>query len=300
MQLAKLAAHRFFLPVELDNEVRLAAVEQFAAGSFARRRQREGIGNLEGGRQKTSPKNRLNRPSGVAHRAEAHADAGPERRQRQQLERRLGDDPEQSLGADKKPREVEAGFVFVATPAELRDRAVRQHNLEPEYVVARDAVLEAARAAGVGGDVAADATVRSARRVGRIIQPLGLGGVLQLRRDDAGLNHGDKVARADFADALHLGQTQRDAAVHRHAAANVAEPGAARGHRDAMPVGKLENLRNRLGAAREGHRVGRVCGKPFVAGVPLERALVRAKRALGQAALQLAKQFAAGGCHSTG
>ena len=67
-----------------------------------------------------------------------------------------------------------------------------------------------------------------------------------------------------------------------------------------MPVGKLENLRNRLGAAREGHRVGRVCGEPLVAGVPLERPLVRAQYALGQAARKLAKLFAAGVCHSTG
>ena len=188
----------------------------------------------------------------------------------------------------------------MATPAELRDRAVRQHNLESKHVIARHAVLEAARATGVGGDVAADAAVGAAGRVGRIIQPLGLGGVLQLGRNDAGLNDGNEVAPADFADALHLGQTQRDAAAHRHAAANVAEPGAARGHRDAMPVGKLENLRNHLGAAGEGHRVGRVCGEPLVAGVPLKRSFVRAKRALGQAALQLAKLFAAGVYHSSG
>jgi len=233
------AAYRFFLPVEFDDEVRLAAVEQFAAGPLARRRQREGIGDLDGGRQKTGPKNRLNRPGGVTHRAETHPDTSPERRERQQLERRLSDDPEQTLRADEKSRQVKAGFVFVATTTELCDRAVRQHNLESKHVIARHAVLETARAAGVGGDVAADAAVGAAGRVGRIIQPLGLGGTLQLSRDDARLNHGDEVVPADFPDALHFGQAQRNAATHRDAAADVALPRTARGHRNAMPVGEL-------------------------------------------------------------
>ena len=94
----------FFLSVDLDDQVSLAAVEQPAAGALPCSRQREGIGNLDRRRQKTALENRLNRPGGMAHRAEAHADTGPERRQRQQLERRLGDDPEQTLRADEKPR----------------------------------------------------------------------------------------------------------------------------------------------------------------------------------------------------
>ena len=188
----------------------------------------------------------------------------------------------------------------MAPPAERRDRAGRQHDLEPKHIVTRDAVLEAARTAGVGGNVSSDAAVRAVSRVGRIIQPIVLDSVLQLGRDDPRLNHGDEVTPADFPDALHPGQTECDTAMHRHAAADVALPRAARGHRDAVPIGELENLRDRLGAAREGHRVGRVGGKPFVASMPLEHALVRAQRSLGQAACQLAKLFAAGGCHSTG
>ena len=67
-----------------------------------------------------------------------------------------------------------------------------------------------------------------------------------------------------------------------------------------MPVGEPENFRDGLCTARESHRIGRICGEPFVTGVPLKRALVGAKRPLRQATCQLIKLLAADGCHSTG
>ena len=50
----------------------------------------------------------------------------------------------------------------------------------PEHVVGRHAVLHAAQAAGVGGDVAADAADLVRRRVGRIPQPVLGDGLLDL------------------------------------------------------------------------------------------------------------------------
>ena len=66
-------------------------------------------------------------------------------------------------------------------PPSRSDRAVRQHDLQAEDVIASDAVFEAARAAGVGDDVAADRIVGPAGRVGRDNNsPLLLDGVLEL------------------------------------------------------------------------------------------------------------------------
>ena len=63
-----------------------------------------------------------------------------------------------------KPVQIEAGFVFVRAAAEPDDGAVGEHDFEAEHVVAGDAVFQAARAAGVGDDVAADEALASGSR----------------------------------------------------------------------------------------------------------------------------------------
>ena len=67
------------------------------------------------------------------------------------------------------PEQVVARRVDALAAAELHDLAVGQHDLEPGHVVRREAVLEAVRAAGVLGDVAADRADDLGRRVGRVV-----------------------------------------------------------------------------------------------------------------------------------
>ena len=81
--------------------------------------------------------------------------------------------PERALGADHERGEVVAGRALGRAAAEAHDLAVGEHDRHAEHVVARDAVLDAADAAGVGGDVAADRRDPVARRVGRIPEPVG-------------------------------------------------------------------------------------------------------------------------------
>ena len=121
MQLAQFAAGRFFLPIDLDNQVRVATVELPAAGSLAGSRQRKGIGNLQRGRQKTGFEDSPDRPRCVTHRPESRTDTRPERRLGQQLQRGLGNDSKQALRAYKKAGEVEAGFVLVTPAAQFCD-----------------------------------------------------------------------------------------------------------------------------------------------------------------------------------
>ena len=75
--------------------------------------------------------------------------------------------PERPLGADEGAQEVVAGPVELLA-ADLHELAVGQHELEPGDVVGGEAVLEAVRAAGVLGHVAADRADDLARRVGRV------------------------------------------------------------------------------------------------------------------------------------
>ena len=78
---------------------------------------------------------------------------------------------------------------------------VGEHDLQAEHEVSGDAVLHAAHAAGIGGDVAADAGDVDTARVGRVQQA-----VLGDRRTDcggdhAGLDDGDTVDGVDVDDA---------------------------------------------------------------------------------------------------
>src|SRR5208283_5460388 len=129
---------------------------------------------------------------------------------------------------DEQAMQVVAGLVFVRATAEPDDGSIGENDLKAENVVAGDAVLEAARPAGVGGNVAADEIVRAAGGIGRIKQTAFLDGLLQFFRDDAGFNDGDKIGGVDFLDAIHAFEREYDAAAHRHTAADVAVARAAR------------------------------------------------------------------------
>ena len=208
--------------------MRAAAAQALAAGAFERGGEREGIGQFERGGQEAGGQDGVQRADGVAHGAKANREAGAVRRQGQQLQGGLGDDAQQPLGADKQPVQLEAGLVLVRAPAEAQHRAVGEDDLQAEHVIAGDAVLEAARAAGVGDDVAANRIVRPAGRVRRIEEPLLLDCLLEFLRVNAGLDHRHKVGGVDFLDPVHARQRKHDAAADGHAAADVAVARAAR------------------------------------------------------------------------
>ena len=71
----------------------------------------------------------------------------------------------------------------------------------------------------------------------------------------------------DFLDPVHPRQGQNNAAAGGDASPHVAKTGPARRDRDAVRGGKAQDLGNGGGGARQGHRLGEMTGKPFVAGV---------------------------------
>ena len=68
-----------------------------------------------------------------------------------------------STPSRSRPGRIEHGA------AEVHQLAVRQHRFDAEHVVHGEAVLQAVRAAGVLGDVAADRADDLARRIGRVV-----------------------------------------------------------------------------------------------------------------------------------
>jgi len=200
----------------------------------------EGVGDFEGGGEETGAEDGMERAHGVAHGGKSDRQAGAIGRERQQLEGRLGDDAEKSFGADEEPVEVEAGFVFVSSATEADDGAIGEDDFEAEDVIACDAVFEAARAAGVGDDVAANGAFTEAGGVGRIEQAALLDCILEGLGFDARLDDSDEIGRVDFFDAVEAGEGKDDTAASRDAAADVAVAGTARGDRDFVAMRKTE------------------------------------------------------------
>ena len=90
------------------------------------------------------------------------------------LQRDLGEDAERALAADEERGDVVAGDALDGALAGAEDATAHEARLEAEHVLARHAVLERARTAGVLGDVAADHARLQRVGIGRIEEALGL------------------------------------------------------------------------------------------------------------------------------
>ena len=153
----------------------------------------------------------------------------------------LGDEAEGALGADEQRHEVVPGDALGGLAADADQLAGAGDDLEGEDVVAGDAVLDAAHAAGVRRDVAADRRPRRARRVRRVPEAvLGAGGP-QVVVDDAGLDDGEALDGVDPQHGRHPLEADDDPAGRR---------------RWRRPTGRC-----RRPAARPARRAGRTSGR---------------------------------------
>ena len=106
--------------------------------------------------------------------------------------------------------------------ADVDQLTVREHGVDAEDVMHREAVFEAVRAAGVLGDVAADRADHLARWIGRVVaaERRDAAGDLEIRharlRDDA------KVRNVDLEDTIHFRKADEDAVGGRQRAARQA------------------------------------------------------------------------------
>ena len=123
----------------------------------------------------------------------------------------------------------------------MHDLAVGQHGLDAEHVVHGEAVLEAVRAAGVLGDVAADRADLLARRIGRVVVAEGRDLTRDLEVGHAGFHRDALVGDVDLEDAIEARQRDDDAARDRQRAARQARPVAARNERHLRPRAELDD-----------------------------------------------------------
>ena len=123
--------------------------------------------------------------------------------------------------------------VSASAPPSVHELAVGQHRFDAEHVMHGEAVLQAVRAAGVLGDVAADRADLLARRIGRVVvaERRDLPGDLEV--GDARLDRHALVRDVDVEHAVQPRQRDDEAARDRQRAAGQAGAVAARDERHA-------------------------------------------------------------------
>ena len=127
-----------------------------------------------------------------------------------------------------------------------------------------DTIFEAARAAGIGGNISTNRAVFQACRIWRIIEPAISHLALEIARNHAGLNDGHTVGYRDLFDPVHSGQRKSDPTLYRNAAAYISEPGSARGYRNLPLIREAKQSRHLVGAFRLDDHIGQMAGKPFI------------------------------------
>ncbi|MNU96139.1 hypothetical protein D3C71_861670 [compost metagenome] len=207
----------------------------------------------------------LDRWGGCRHR-HACDDLGPGLGE--ELQGGAGDDAERAFAADVQVAQVVAGVVLAQAAQPVPDLAFGRHHFQAQRQVARVAVAQHLRAAGIGSQVAANgATAFGGQAQGE--QAVGARGGFLHRLQDAARFHGDGVVVG--VQVAHRGQAGRG---QHHGAAGVVGRGATaqarvaalRHHRHAMVQAELHGVGHFLRGTRPYHRQRR----PTVTAAPVQ------------------------------
>ena len=114
---------------------------------------------------------------------------------------------------------------------EMRRRAVRQHRIDRQQVIAGDAVAQRARAAGIVARHAADGGARGGGDVDRKPQSMGFEVAVELVEHDAGLDHAAPSRNVELNDAVEIfGAVDDEGAIDGLAALGGAAAARQHGH----------------------------------------------------------------------
>ena len=160
-----------------------------------------------------------------------------------------GDDAQRPLGPDEKLAQIIARVVLVQFGHQVQDAAIGQNHLEPQTQGPGAAIAQHVRAAGIGGQNAADHGRPARAKPQGEVEALPLGRLVQALQDDASLDNRDAGGGAQFADAVQAFDRQHQPAIGHGAAG---QAGQARDGDDGHLVagGDLDHLGHLLGAGR--------------------------------------------------
>ena len=177
---------------------------------------------------------------------------------RKQLEHRAGNDPQRALGAYEQVLEVVAGVVLAQAVEAVPDLPVGEYDFQPEHQIAHVAVLEHVDAPGVGRQVTADAAgAFRAQRQGE--QPVfGLGGLLRVGEDAAGLDQHGVTHGIDVFDRVHPLERKHDftPGLGWHRTADQSGIAPLRGDGHVVPCAQPDHVCDHRGAVRADHGEG--------------------------------------------
>src|SRR5437870_7170171 len=125
--------------------------------------------------------------------------------------------------------------------------AICQDNLETEDIVARYAILQAARPTRIRRYISADRTVLQARRIRWIKKASIPCFTLQITGNDPRFDHSNAVGNGDFLYPVHSDQCQCYASVFRNTTSDIAVTGAARSHGNFSFVSETKQSGNLFG-----------------------------------------------------
>ena len=142
------------------------------------------------------------------------------------MQRDRGDHAERSFGADENTGEIIAGSIEHRR-TEVNQLAGGQHHFERQHMRRGKAVLEAVRAAGVLGHIAADRADGLRRRVRRVEVSERRHLLRDVRVDDARLDDDSLIGNVDIKNAVHAGEADARCRSHPGALRPKARAGAA-------------------------------------------------------------------------
>ena len=176
--------------------------------------------------------------------------------QRIQLERGSGDHAQRAFAADHQVAQVVARVVFAQSGQAVPDLALRIDHLQPQAQIARIAIAQHLRAAGVGGQIAADGAAALGRQAQGKEQTGRACVLLQVLQDAAGLDGDRQVGLVDGQDLIHALQAEhhlraRCVGGRAHHQSGVAPLGH---DADAVACTGLHHLCHFLGGGRSHHR----------------------------------------------
>ncbi len=147
--------------------------------------------------------------------------------------------------------------------ANIEDLAVHHDNADALQIIHGHAVFQTMRTAGVGADIAGKRAGKLARRIGRVEEALGRGGLRDADIGDAGLDAGDAIDGVDFQHAVHARDAEHDRILQRQGTAAERGAGAAGHHLDAVLVAIAQDLADflRRGRQQDGQRYAAIGGQ---------------------------------------
>ena len=201
------------MTVDLDEEDRVSVRRQADVHEVLDRADRRVIEDLERRRDDLRGDDARDGASRILDRIEDRDHALRLLRRGNELQESLRDDAERAFRAGEELRHVVARDVLDVLAARMQHIAVREDDFETLHIVLRDAVLEAAQAARVLRDRAAEARRLDRARIGRIDEAELRDVVVDVLHDDARFDLGDEVFEIDVDDLLEAEHREDDAAL---------------------------------------------------------------------------------------